>query len=254
MADWQVVFRDDLEKGEFYDQGATEVTLPRGYRVAWKGVRPEMDFKDTKKGQPEVHLGRYSGVGFHVHTAFQWWMVSNPIDVAPGKAARAKAALMIVSHGIGGDDSRAGACGMRIGLVNAGDVRVKADDLTLSSAEATELARPINWEEESKRVAAEIENADADIAWSKWWVVRNNLDHERQWKIEQTEGMAPRGRQVRLIIQCNADVAAAISAGHYDDLIVEQDVEDVPPANRELLLEVAAALREQADILTQLAG
>jgi len=253
MADWQVVYREDLEGGEFYDQGATEVTLPRGYRVAWEIVRPEMDIKDTEMGHPEVHSGRFSGVGFHVHTKFRWWMVSNPIDVTPGRAVRAEAALMVVSHGIGGDDKRAGACGMRIGLANADDISAKVDDLTLSNEEATDSARSVDWKKESERVVSEIVALDEEIAWSEWWVVRDNLDHEREWQTEQSERLFPSGGQVRLIIQCNADEAAAISAGHYDDLVVEQDREDVP-LDRERLLKVAAALREQADILTELAG
>jgi hypothetical protein len=248
MADWQAVYKDDLEAGNVFDQGAPEVTLFTGYHVVWEGVRPEMDIKDTKKGQPEVYSGRYSGVGFHVYTDFRWYLISDPIDVTAGKMARAKAALMVVSHGIGGDDSRAGACGMRVGLVNASDVTVNAEKLAQS---------PQTADAESERVVAQIKSAEENqrSAWSKWWAVRDNLDNERKWKIEQTDEMVPRSGHVRLIIQCNADVAAAISAGHYDDLVVEQDMESTPDLlDRERLLEVAAILREQADILTRLAG
>ena len=68
---------------------------------------------------------------------------------------------------------------------------------------------------------------------SKWWVVRGSLENERIWKVVRTDEpppekmwkrlFIPKSNQVRFILQCNADVAAAISAGHYDDLIIEQD-------------------------------
>jgi hypothetical protein len=140
--------------------------------------------------------------------------------------------------------------------VNADDVTVIRDDPNLSPEQATEFARSVNWEQESVRVASEIGNADSDITWSDWWVVRGNLDNEREWKAEQTRAMLPRSGQVRLIIQCNADVAATISAGHYDDLIVEQykSSGEGPLPDRDRLLSIAAALREQADLLIELAG
>ena len=241
MANWVEVFKDDLEDGDFYDQGSPEVTLPRGYHVVWEGVRPEMDIKDAVLGQPEVYKGRYSGVGFHVHTAFKWWIISEPIHVTPGRNARAKAALMIVSHGIGGDNSKAGACGLRVGLMNAGDITIDADDLQAS---------PMAADEESARVVSRIRNAD--IAWSKWWVVRDSLAHERVWEIRQTEEMRPQDALVRLIIQCNADVGAAISAGHYDDLIVEQDLEGPDEDWKQRVSEVIAVLQEQIEVLNGL--
>jgi hypothetical protein len=251
MADWQEVFKDDLETEEVFDQGAPEVTLFPGYHVVWAGVRPEMDIKDKERGHTEVHLGRFSGVGFHVHNTFRWYLISDPIDVDPTKSTRASAALMVVSHGIGGDASRAGDCGMRVGLVNADDVTVN---------EARLVSSPQDADAESVRVVAEIEGAEENkrSAWSEWWGVRGSLENERKWVVRTTKTLVPRGEQVRLIIQCNADLAAAISAGHYDDLMVEQDMASshdvLPPLDRETLLRVAAALREQADILTRLAG
>ena len=96
MADWKVVFAEDLEQEDgFFDQGASEVTIPRGFHAVWQLVRPEFDRKGKEAGHWEVHGdGRYRGVGFHVFREFRWWLVSQPIDVTPGKKTRAKAALM----------------------------------------------------------------------------------------------------------------------------------------------------------------
>ena len=242
MADWVQVFKEDLESGAFYDQPDPEVTLPRGFRVVWitserdkDYKRPEMDYKDKKRGEPEIYKGRYSGVGFHRFTRFSWYLISNPIEVTPGIKTRAKAAVMIESHGIQDDPTRPGACGMRVGLIDAETLSITDDDLTESGQQAKQSASAIDWEETSNLVVSQIEFADRDISWSKFWVVRGSLENEDTWKVARTDDppierlakkfFIPKGDKVRLLLQCNADVAANISAGHYDDLIVEQDVD-----------------------------
>jgi hypothetical protein len=238
MANWDEVFNDDLKEGDFYDQGWPEVSLPRGYHMVWEGPRSEMDFKDIERGQPEVFKGRYSGVGFHAFTQFKWWIISEPIRVTAGRKTRAKAALMVVSHGIEDDPTRPGACEMRVGLVNAADIAINADKLQASPTAA---------DQECARVVSQIRNAE--IAWSEWWGVRDTLDNEQEWKTRRTDEMRPQGAQVRLIIQCNADEAAAISAGHYDDLIVEQDLEGPAEDWKQRVREVMGVLQEQVEVL-----
>jgi len=142
--------------------------------------------------------------------------------------------VMIESHGIEDDPKRPGACGMRVGLIDADTLTLTDDDLTESKDQAKRSAKSIDWESTSDLVVSQIKFADRDISWSKFWVVRGNLDNERKWKITQTDDpprerlakklFFPKGDHVRLLLQCNADVAANISAGHYDDLIVEQDI------------------------------
>jgi hypothetical protein len=262
MANWREVHKQDLESGDVYFQEAGEVTLPRGYRVVWitfaetpkdqehKFRRPEMKIKDTNEDEPKVYSGLFSGVGQHVFSRFRWWMVSSPIDVTPGLVTRAKATVMILSHGIEGDDSRPGACGMRVGIVDADAITLLDDDLSLGRAEAEELALtpPPNWDKlkaqdktlsrwdiRSRQVTPQIVGAEDDIAWSLWWVVRDSLENEGKWVTLQSDKpppedgpqppFRPKSSQVRLILQCNADYAAALSAGHYDDLIVEQQID-----------------------------
>lgn len=257
MANWTVVHREDLESGKVYYQEDSPVTLPRGYRVVWitywqtydeghRSRRPEMAIRDAN----EIYSGHASGVGFHVYTKFRWWMVSSPIDVTPGLVTRAKATVMILSHGIEGNSSRPGACGMRVGIVEADRITLLDDDLSLGREGAEALARtpPPDWDKlfaandklsmwdvRSEQVTPQIIGAEDDIAWSLWWVVRGNLDNENKWVTLQSDqpppedpprpDFVPSGNKVRLILQCNADVAAAVSAGHYDELIVEQQTD-----------------------------
>jgi hypothetical protein len=198
MDKWQIMHMDGLEL-PFYDQdGIGELTLPPGYRVKWDTslARPEMDAKIAP--QPEVYPdgGKQSAVGFLPYKMFRWWAyTTREINVAAGRRTRRSAQVMIVSHGIKGDNSKSGACGMRVGIGPRG-----VDD-------------PFS----------------PDVVWSDWWVVRGSLDNERIWHKLTTPEFLPATSQLRLWIQCNADVAAAISAGHWDMDIVEQYVEEGTP-------------------------
>jgi hypothetical protein len=197
--------------------------------------RPEMAFKEKALKQKEVFKGAFSGVGFHVFTRFSWYMVSLPITVTPGLVTRAKATVMIEAHGIEGDLSRPGACGMRVGIVDADKIQIPDDELSVSKAQAEAFARSLNWDRESEKVTPQIKAAEDDMAWSLWWVVRDGLDNEHKWVTLQSDqpppedgpqpDFRPKGDKVRLVLQCNADEKAAISAGHYDELIIEQDTE-----------------------------
>jgi hypothetical protein len=188
---WKVVHFDGLEE-PFYDQdGAGELTIPANHRVIWDQTRarPEMDAKIVPQREVFPDGGRQSACGFLPYKTFKWWCYTEqPITVAAGTRTIAGAAVMIVAHGIGGDNGRAGACGMRVGI----------------------------------SPATTYDPMSADILWSGWWVVRDNLDNERVWHELETPEYVPQVGEVRLWIQCNADVAAAISAGHWDNEIIEQ--------------------------------
>jgi len=198
MAGWETVHYDGLEDG-FYDQdGVDELTLPLKHRMIWDPVRPcpEMDSKRTAAGHSEIYRGQCSAVGFLPYAKFRWWVYTmEPIAVAAGARTRASIAAMIVAHGIGGDASKAGDCGMRVGL---------------SPATTEDPESPT-------------------IVWSEWWGVRDTLENERVWHLLETPELIPQVGQMRLWVQCNADVAADISAGHWDEEIVEQYIEESPP-------------------------
>jgi len=186
---WKPVYSDGLEAPFFDQDGAGELTIPAGHKVVWDQSmsRPEMDAK--VRPQPEVCEGNQSACGFLPYKQFRWWCYTEvPIAIAAGERTRASAQLMIVSHGIGGDSSRPGACGMRVGVSGA--------DVYDPYSEA--------------------------IVWSEWWVVRGTLANERVWAKAETPEFVPMVGEVRLWVQCNADVAAAISAGHWDNECIEQ--------------------------------
>lgn len=207
MAGWTTVYADDLEDG-FYDQdGDAEVTIPVRHQVIWdrNRARPEMDAKDAKKGQPEVYQGRYSATGFHRFNTFRWWCYTDPVNVQAGRRTRASIAAMIISHGIEGDSARRGACGMRVGLA-------PADALPDSQ----------------------------EIAWSDWIVVRRNTTTiERTWYTLQTPELIPAVGRVKLVVQCNADLPADLSAGFWDAERIEQYLDaPEPPEPGDHLVEV----------------
>ena len=195
---WERVYYDGLEQG-FYDQdGVDELTLPVKHRVKWDPARPcpEMDSKRASAGHSEIYEGQYSAVGFLPYAKFRWWVyTTQPIAVDRGKRTRASVQVMVVSHGMEGDPSKAGDCGMRSGL---------------SPATTEDPESPT-------------------IVWSSWHGVRDTLANERIWVKVQTAELIPQVDAVRLWIQCNADLAADISAGHWDEEIVEQYGEASPP-------------------------
>jgi len=190
---WETVYFNGFEDGQFI--APIPKKMPARHSVVWDESlpRPEMDIKQSP--EPEVYEGKYSAVGFHVYTAFKWWCYTDPIPITPGKLTQASALLMVVAHGLGGDNSKPGACGMRVGL-SRGDV-----------------TNP----------------ADTSIAWSEWWVVRDTLVNERGWALKVTPEVTPQSTTVRLWVQCNADVAVTISAGHWDNERVEQYLDGGTP-------------------------
>lgn len=222
--DWTEVYYNGFEDGDFVE-GIIPKKLPAGHNVIWDqaGPRPEFDSKEVP--QPEVYEGQFSAVGFHVYTTFKWWCYTDPIKVTSGKRTFGQAALMVISHGVGGNISRPGACGMRVGLGNAS------------------ITDPNS----------------SDLVWSDWQVVRDTLVNEGKWAIKPTPEMTPSESVVRLWIQCNADVAADISAGHWDDERVEQYLGDgtTPPSGdtdydyiRQIVQEeIAAALQKVGEAL-----
>ena len=191
---WREIHRDGFET--FHDQdGTSELTNPAGHRVAWSGPRPEMDKKDATAGHPEVHTPPYSAVGFLPFKTFRWWCYTDAaIPATPGRRTRGRAWVMVVAHGIDGNQSRPGACGMRVGIAESST-----------------------------------SDPNSSILWSEWWVVRDTLENERVWHELVTPEIIPVGAGVRLWVQCNNDVASAIAAGHWDDEVVEQWIEGTGP-------------------------
>jgi len=173
---WETVFFDGLEE-PFQTQDDIPKVVPRDHAVQYDHTRrrPEMDAK--------IH------------------------PLTPGLRTRGRATLMIVSHGIDGDDSRPGACGMRVGVSSADEFDPFSDG----------------------------------IVWSDWWVVRDNLDNERVWHDAETRVYTPQSDEGRLWIQCNSDEAVAISAGHWDNERVEQFVGggNGDPVSDEHIIELA---------------
>lgn len=191
---WETVYFNGFEDGNFVE-GVIPKKIPAKHNVVWDQTKPRPEFDSKEAPQPEIYEGKFSAVGFHVYTDFKWWCYTDPIQVTAGKRTIGSAALMVVSHGIGGDVTKPGACGMRVGL---GD-------------------------------GAITDPADDEIVWSDWWVVRGTLDNERKWSFKPTPELVPATNSVRLWIQCNADVAADISAGHWDNERIEQYLGDTPP-------------------------
>jgi hypothetical protein len=185
---WHEIHRDGLD--EFYDQdGIGELTIPVGHRVKWVGDRPEMDAKSAALGHSEVLTPPYSAVGFLPYKKFRWWCYTvDPIPITRGLPTRGTSALMIDTHGVEGDSGRLGDCAMRVGV--------------------------------APYLGVDPDPADGRIVWSEWWTVRDTdeyRDNQRVWG-ERTaprpgEEFQPNADYVQLFIQCNADVAADISAG-----------------------------------------
>jgi hypothetical protein len=198
MAQWKRVHFDGLEE-EFVDQdGINELTVPAGHRVLWDNSlpRPEMDSKRASAGHTEIYEGEQAAVGFLPYARFKWWCYTvAPIAVDRSTPTRAAAQVMVISHGIQGDPMKAGDCGMRVGLSPHG------------------IEDPFS----------------AAIKWSEWYGVRETLANERHWAKLQTPELIPQVEAVRLWVQCNADLAADISAGHWDQEIVEQYDEEITP-------------------------
>ena len=68
------------------------------------------------------------------------------------------------------------------------------------------------------------------IAWSEWIAVRQDTQTaERTWYQLITPEMVPSVGRVKLIVQCNADLPADISAGFWDAERIEQYVDVVEP-------------------------
>lgn len=190
---WQTVFFDGLE-APFQTQTDMPKVVPQGHTVIYdhSQARPEMDAKIIPQSEVFPDGGKQSAVGFLPYKTFKFWSYTDPIAVSAGLRTRAKAALMIVANGIGGDHSRAGACGMTVGIAQA------------------DVLDPLS----------------RDIVWSDWWVVRDTLANERVWHLAETPEWVPDVGEVRLWIRCHADVAAAISAGHWDNEVIEQWTDD----------------------------
>jgi len=184
---WKTVHFDGLEEPFRIQQGMPKV-VPQRHTILYdhSQARPEMDAKILP--QSEVYDGQQSAVGFLPYKTFKWWAYTDVISVSAGVRTRASAALMIVCNGIDGDHSRPGACGMTVGIAPAS------------------VMDPLS----------------SEIVWSGWWVVRDTLENERVWSEMETPEWVPRTGQVRLWIRCHADVAAAISAGHWDNEMIEQ--------------------------------
>ena len=201
MPDWTATYTNHCD--DYHEWGEhPPITVLDGWAIDWdrSKPRPEMTFKyDPQQEVYKLDPPR-SGVGFHVSTAFDWWMrTEQPINIAAGVRTKLAVALMVVAHGIGGDDSKLGDCGMQIGIGGPNE-----DDLS-----------------------------SPNIVWSEWYTVRvgegGNLE-EYAWVIAETPEIIPQVGRASLWIRCVANVAADISAGHFDLIQVLQMTDDpVPP-------------------------
>ena len=87
---------------------------------------------------------------------------------------------------------------------------------------------------------------------------RSHQNHpNREWAKLTTPEATPAGASVRLVVQFNADVAGALSAGHYDVLTVEQYTEapvtpTPPPSGSAVLALLDDIIAEGNEIVTEI--
>lgn len=204
--DWEAVYTRHCNTYDMEYGDPPYIKVLAGYHLGWLGDRPEMDIKDAALGQPEVYEQDppRSGVGFLVYKKFNWWMrTETPVQISAGVPTKLRVALMIVAHGEGDDHDKIGDCGMRIGISDP-DVRG-------------------------------IENPD--IMWMQdpeWRTVRKPGEpganaEEYEWYVEETDEYIPQVGRCHVWIQCVANVAANISAGHFDLIQVLQKTDEPPP-------------------------
>ena len=202
MGDWIATYTNHCDDYHLWGSHPPIKVLD-GWSLFWNPTkpRPEMDFKYDP--QPEVYPADppRSGVGFLPYAEFDWWMrTTNPITIKAGVRTRLSIPLMIVAHGMGGDPSKLGDCGMRFGF---------------SGPDDTEITSP-------------------NIVWSEWRTVRDpnqpgaNAD-EYVWYPDETPEIIPQIGQAHLWIRCVANVAADISAGHFDLIQVLHYEDSTPP-------------------------
>lgn len=201
--DWTATYSNHCE--DYHEAGEhPPITVLDGWVVNWadESARPEMTFKFD----PQVEVCPWdkprSGVGFLPYATFNWWMHTEaPISIAAGIRTKLEVALMVVAHGISGDAGKIGDCGMVVGIGGPGVTDINS----------------------------------ADILWSDWHTVRDptqpgaNLK-EYEWITAETPEIIPTVGQASLWIRCVANVAADISAGHFD-LIRVMQVTDAPPVD-----------------------
>jgi hypothetical protein len=193
--EWNVVYQNPCEDYHYWGE-TPQIKVLDGWIVNWDPSmpRPEMDFKYDP--QPEVCPWNHprSGVGFHINTKFDWWMrTEEAISIGAGLRTKMVMGLMVAAHGFEGAPDKLGDCGMLIGISSPDITDVHSDE----------------------------------IVWCEWWTVREpgtpgaNLK-EYEWIVAETPEIIPQVGQVVLWIRCVANVAADISAGHFDDIQIQQ--------------------------------
>jgi len=202
VSEWNTVYVNHCDDYAMWGE-PPQVKVLAGYTIGWAAgtPRPEMDYKESPQQEVYPADPPRSGVGFLPFAAFDWWMrTEQPITVSAGVATKLTVPVMIVAHGIGGDNSKLGDCGMQVGI---------------GPASATSLNSP-------------------DIVWSEWKTVRDpsqpgaNMT-EYVWAVAETPEIVPSVGQVHIWIRCVANVAADISAGHFDLIQVQQRTDVQPP-------------------------
>jgi len=209
MAEWREQYVCRCESG-FWDQsGHTEVTVPVGFHVYWLDDpssnsaynRPEMDAKDRQLGHSEVYEGRFSANGFFLHSTGTYYLITDPIYVQSGRAARGEVMYMHVF------DLNSGG-GARLGLTD-GDGCFTGD---------------------YARAPFEKSAIEAAVTWGAWQgTYGDGKLPNRQWVKLSAPEMLPTQGHVRLVVQFNLDYAG-FGGGHFDVFRVEQYMEqDEPP-------------------------
>jgi hypothetical protein len=180
-----------------------QIKVLDGYTLGWADgtARPEMDYKSIPQREVYALDEPRSGVGFLPFATFDWWIrTEQPVSIKAGVPTKLAVALMIVAHGISGDPDKLGDCGMIIGISEPDIVDVNS----------------------------------TSILWSEWHTVRDpsqpgaNME-EYVWKVAETIEFVPMYGQAHIWIRCVANVAADISAGHFDLIQILQKTDDTPP-------------------------
>ena len=190
---------DDYEMwGEF-----PQIKVLEGFTLGWatNTARPEMDLKQSPQTEVYDQDPPRSGVGFLPYAAFDWWMRTDvPVEITAGRRTKLSVALMIVAHGFEGNTNKVGDCGMIVGI--------------------------------GPPDAAALE--DGRILWSDWRTVRDPSQpganaEEYVWYVDETPEFVPDVGGAHIWIRCVANVAANISAGHFDLIQVWQESGSSPP-------------------------
>jgi hypothetical protein len=208
----QTIFRTSFEQGFEDFKGIGELTIPKGWTPAWidgnePGVlhRPEYDFKDRQKGQPEVHSGRFAANFFTVHATHDACLYRK-FQVGKGKGIRVRAMVMGISHE--DDGTTDGGHGMRVGVDPSGGTDFSALTVVYGDYYSSYMKAP--------------KFGVKQYAEGKW--------------VEVTVDAIAQEDEVTVFLHSKCDFAVDINASHWDDIHVEigEAHEVTPPKPKDI--------------------